>query len=131
MSGNTRTRNQRSGSADTGSRSGYDSYRESPERRGQEPRRKRRSGHSFLFFIIGSMILLIGFGCLRRKSELDALEEQKSALEQTLAEEQRRTEEIEEYSKYIKTRKYIEEVAKDKLGLVHDGETIFKNEDGN
>ena len=27
---------------------------------------------------------------------------------------------------YTKTKKYAEEVAKDKLGLVHDGEIIFK-----
>ena len=27
-----------------------------------------------------------------------------------------------------KTRKYVEEVAKDKLGLVYDGEIIFKPE---
>ena len=93
--------------------------------------RKRRSGQSFILLIIGSMIVLIGFGCLRLKNELDEYEAKKSMLEQTLAEEQQRTQEIEEYSKYIKTRKYIEEVAKDNLGLVHDGETIFKNEDGN
>ena len=30
--------------------------------------------------------------------------------------------------KYTKTRKYVEEVAKDKLGLVYDGEIIFKPE---
>lgn len=43
-----------------------------------------------------------------------------------LTEEQERTKEIEEYEKYTQTKKYIEEVAKDKLGLVHEGEIIFK-----
>ena len=48
------------------------------------------------------------------------------ALEQQIAEEEKRTEEIEEFRKYTKTKKYAEEVAKDRLGLVHEGEIIFK-----
>lgn len=50
-------------------------------------------------------------------------------LEQQLAEEEKRTEEIEEYEKYTQTKKFVEEVAKDKLGLVYEGEIIFKPED--
>ena len=45
-----------------------------------------------------------------------------------IAEEEKRTEEIEEFRKYTKTKKYAEEVAKDKLGLVYDGEILFKEE---
>ena len=45
-----------------------------------------------------------------------------------IAEEEERTKEIEEYAKYTQTKKYIEEVAKDKLGLVYEGEIIFKDE---
>ena len=37
-------------------------------------------------------------------------------------------EEIAEYGKYTQTKKYVEELAKDKLGLVYDGEIIFKDE---
>ena len=33
------------------------------------------------------------------------------------------------YTKYTKTKKYAEEVAKDKLGLVYEGEIIFKEKD--
>ncbi len=40
-----------------------------------------------------------------------------------------RTEEIEEYGKYTQTKRYVEEVAKDKLGLVYEGEILFKEED--
>ena len=39
-----------------------------------------------------------------------------------------RAEDIEEYGKYTKTTKFVEEVAKDKLGLVYEGEIIFKPE---
>ena len=37
-------------------------------------------------------------------------------------------ERIEEYKKYTKSREYIEEVAREKLGLVYEGEVIFKEE---
>lgn len=50
-------------------------------------------------------------------------------LEQQLAEEEERTQEIEEYGKYTQTKKFVEEIAKDKLGLVYEGEIIFKPED--
>ena len=59
----------------------------------------------------------------RKKQEYAARE---VALEQQIAEEEKRTEEIEEFRKYTKTKKYAEEVAKDRLGLVHEGEIIFK-----
>ena len=39
-----------------------------------------------------------------------------------------KTEEIEEYKQYTKSREYIEEVAREKLGLVYEGEVIFKEE---
>ena len=41
--------------------------------------------------------------------------------------EQARTEEIKEYEKYTQTKKYVEEIAKNKLGLVYEGEIIFKD----
>lgn len=50
-------------------------------------------------------------------------------LKEQIADETKRTEEIEEFGKYTKTKKYVEEVAKDKLGLVNKDEIIFKSEE--
>lgn len=50
------------------------------------------------------------------------------ALMEEIEAEQARTEEIAEYEKYTQTKKYVEEVAKEKLGLVYEGEIIFKDE---
>ncbi|MBR5360539.1 MAG: septum formation initiator family protein [Lachnospiraceae bacterium] len=61
----------------------------------------------------------------RRQAEYDKKEEQ--LLEQIEA-ENKRAEEIAEYEKYTKTKKYAEEVAKEKLGLVKEDEIIFKEE---
>lgn len=40
--------------------------------------------------------------------------------------EEERAEDIEEYRRYTKTDAYIEEVAREKLGLIYEGETVFK-----
>ena len=50
-------------------------------------------------------------------------------MNELIAEEEKKAEEIEEYGKYVQTKKYAEEVAKDKLGLVYEDEIIFKAED--
>ena len=64
---------------------------------------------------------------LREKRAVYALREE--ALMQEIEAEQARAEEIAEYEKYTQTKKYVEEIAKEKLGLVYEGEIIFK--DGN
>lgn len=50
-------------------------------------------------------------------------------LQAQIEEEKKRAEEIKEYEKYVQTKKFAEEVAKEKLGLVYEDEIIFKAED--
>lgn len=51
-----------------------------------------------------------------------------TALQEQIDAENERAEQIEEYRKYTQTKKYVEEVAKEKLGLVNEGEIIYKPE---
>jgi len=60
---------------------------------------------------------------------LSGYQEKERVLTEQIAEEEKRSEEIAEYEKYTHTKKYIEEVAKDKLGLIHEDEIIFREED--
>lgn len=46
------------------------------------------------------------------------------------AEEEMRKEELEERKIYVQTKQYIEEVAKEKLGLVNPDEILLKPSDG-
>ena len=58
-----------------------------------------------------------------KQQELD----EKLALHERLIEQEyARAEELKELATYTKTKKYAEEVAKDKLGLVYENEIIFK-----
>ena len=76
--------------------------------------------------VVGILIVVImvaGAGLLRR---LHKNNERIEELEAEIVKEEQRAEDIEEYRQYTKTREYIEEVAREKLGLVYDGEVIFK-----
>ncbi len=49
-------------------------------------------------------------------------------LQKEIQTEQQRTADIEEYRRYTSTDAYIEEVAREKLGLIYEGETVFKED---
>lgn len=54
---------------------------------------------------------------------------EKERLIRLKAQEEARSEEIEQYRAYVKTRGYMEEVAREVLGLVYEDEIIFRVED--
>ena len=43
-----------------------------------------------------------------------------------IKEDEKRSEDVKEYDKYVQTDEYIKETAEDKLGLVNPNEIIFK-----
>lgn len=94
--------------------------------------RKRRQNR-FGMFLTGLVVLMLVVVVAVRGNELkqkkSVYAEKEAVLLQQIEEETARFEEIEEYRKYTQTKKYVEEVAKDKLGLVYDGEIIFKEDD--
>ena len=60
-----------------------------------------------------------------RSKQLQCIEKEEELTRQIEAENER-TEELKELKKYTKTKKYAEEVAKEKLGLVYDDEIVFQ-----
>lgn len=62
-------------------------------------------------------------------AELRDKSAQISDLEQEKKQEEKRTEEIEEYKEYVGTDEYIEDTARDKLGMVKDNEILFQSGD--
>lgn len=82
--------------------------------------------------IVGVVLMMICFvtvAGLGLRIQNKNRQERIAELETKIAAEQERAEEIEEYRKYVQTKKYAEEVAKEKLGLVYEDEIIFKAED--
>lgn len=95
-------------------------------------RKQRRSGILGMILMLGLVLVVVvslfmSSNALKKKNE--DYEAQKVKLEQQLAEQQERKSELEEYKKYVQTKKFVEEVAKDKFGLLYPGEVVFKPED--
>lgn len=93
--------------------------------------RKRRQNRfsMFLVTLVVLMILVVvsvKSSDLKKQQEIYILKEEE--LNKQYQAELDRTEEIEEYRKYTQTKKFVEEVAKDKLGLVYEDEILFKEE---
>lgn len=96
----------------------------------QRLKRKQRHKRSILL-VISALFLLIGVlsvNSMALQAKNRDYENQKAELEKLIAEEDQRTEDIEEFEKYVKTDEYIEDRAKEKLGLAHPNEILFKAE---
>lgn len=92
-------------------------------------RRQNRFGMFLVSTVIIMMMIAVAVRSVELKQKLSEYEAREQILTEQIKQEEEKSEEIAEYEKYTQTKKYIEEVATDKLGLVHDGEIIFKDED--
>ncbi|RKM58811.1 septum formation initiator family protein [Butyrivibrio sp. CB08] len=81
---------------------------------------------SIVVLILVTVVSIKSIGLMQKAREYRAREQ---ALEEQIEYETQRSDEIAEYERYTETRKYIEDTAKEKLGLVYPGEIIFKNTD--
>lgn len=77
------------------------------------------------FVVCVLMVTLLVQG-QKLNAKLSSNQQRTSELEQQIENENQRTEDISEMQEYMQSDEYLEKVAKDKLGLVKDGEIIFK-----
>ena len=95
--------------------------------------RKKRVIPYFLGMIAIALVVLVLLGGLMLESNdlkerLTGYDAKAATLQQQIEDEQTRTEEIDKLKKYMETDEYAEEVAREKLGLVKDNETVFKKQ---
>ena len=93
----------------------------------QQLSRHKRS----IYLILAVLLLLTGVvvfktHSLNKQNQIYIGEEK--GLEKTLAEEEERGKEIDEFAEYINTDEYVEKIAKEKLGLAYEGEILFEAE---
>ena len=91
-------------------------------------RRKRNSkiGILSISFVVICLFAVIAYKGEELKAKNEVYIAREASLKAQIQEEKERAEELQEYSKYVKTKKYIEEVAREKLGLIYEDEIIFK-----
>lgn len=100
----------------------------------QRSRMRRREVRQYRFSICGIIAVLLlltamlgvrGINLRAKNAEYLAQEEE---LRMQVEQQQRRTSELDELEEYVGSDKYIEDVAKDKLGLAYEDEIIFEAE---
>lgn len=95
-------------------------------RRKKKRRKQNKKGFPLIAFIVIVFCLCVGIRTAGLKKQNAELEARKAALEKQIAEEEQRTKDLEELEKYMQTKKYMEEVAKEKLGLVYPDEILIQ-----
>ena len=95
-------------------------------------RRRRKDRWGNRLAIIGITLVVFSLGVVvnvksasMRKKDLE-YQVREEALMQQLDQEKNRAQELEEYKVYVQTKQYVEEVAKQKLGLVKPDEILLK-----
>ena len=78
--------------------------------------------------VIVILAVVISFASVSLQKKNRVYKAQMNELEKQLDQEAIRSEEIDELEEYVGTDQYVEDVAKDKLGLVYPDEIIFEAE---
>lgn len=92
-------------------------------------KKQNRFGMFLVSVVLVMLLVVVSVKSAELTQKKEAYRQKEAALEAQIEKEKERAEEIKEYGKYTQTKKYIEEVARDKLGLVYEGEILFKDED--
>ena len=104
-----------------------------PTIRERETRRKRQKQSAILGMVLAfALVMIMGAVIWSGKRTLEKQNKEYQArvaqLQEQVEEQQNRSDEIDEYKKYIQTKKFAEEVAKDKFGMIYPDELVFKPE---
>ena len=82
-----------------------------------------------VMMVVLMVLIVVSVKSIELRQKQEAYVARIEQLQEQVEAENQRALEIEEYGKYTQTKKYVEEVAKDKLGLVYEDEIIFKSEE--
>lgn len=94
---------------------------------------KKKKKHSFnfisicmIFMVVATLSIVMWVQGQALKEKIQEYEIRQQQLENMISEEEQREQELAERKKYIQTKKYIEEIAKEKFGLLYEDEIMLK-----
>ncbi len=94
--------------------------------------RKKQQNKLSMFlvlFVLAVILVVVSVGAVDMKEKIDKKQVEYNALEESIAAEKERTVEIENFEKEVKTRGYIEKIAREVMGLIYGDEIQFKKKD--
>ena len=94
--------------------------------------RKRQQNRFSMFLatlVVVLILVLVGVKSIELRDKIDQKRTEAAQLETQIEAEMQRTLEIEALGKEVQTKGYIENVAREKLGLVYEDEILFKQDE--
>lgn len=79
--------------------------------------------------VVLAMLLVVTIKSIELREKNESYDQELVALNQQIKEEEDRTDEIEKYSAYIDSDEYIEQIARERLGLIGKDEILFQSEE--
>lgn len=102
----------------------YDSMEVSMRRR-----RKNRTGAGIIAFVVLILFAIISYRRIGLAQELNKDKIELQRVKEQIEVQKEREVDIANLREYTKSKEYIEEIAREKLGLVYKDEVIFEKED--
>jgi cell division protein FtsB len=91
-----------------------------------QKKHQNRFGMIMAGIVVLMLLIVVSIGSYSLRQKLDAYQQREAALQEQIAFEHERAKEIENQEKYTHTMKFVEETARKRLGLVYEGEIIFR-----
>lgn len=88
-------------------------------------RRQNKLSMCLVSTVVFMLLVVVSISSVGLKQKQAVYLEKQKLLEQQIAAEEQRAQDLVELRKYTQTKAYVEEVAKEKLGLVHKDEIVF------
>lgn len=89
-------------------------------------KRQNRLGMFLVSAVVLMLLVVVTVNSITLRQKQEAYLAREAELDALIEAEEQRAAELEEFKKYTQTQAYIEEVAKERLGLVKEGEIVFK-----
>lgn len=90
---------------------------------------KNKTGLGIIAFVVLILFGIIAYNGVQLKAENETARRRIEKLQSEIAEQEERAAEIKRQEAYVQTRKYIEETARERLGLVYEDEILLKPEE--
>ncbi len=95
-------------------------------REASQKRQQNRLGIVMIALVVFMLFVVLFIRSISLREKQEVLDTREQCLFEKITEEQQNKEQLDELRRYMQTNKFIEETARQKLGLVYDDEVIFK-----
>lgn len=94
---------------------------------------RKRHQNRFSMFLVTLVVMMVmavvAVRSIELKQKIEVKLREQESLNAQIAEEEQRKLDIEAFAKEVQMKGYIENIAREKLGLVYEGEIVFKQDD--